>query len=339
VLRLALMPPAFPTAQSIATFHDGLRAQLESIPGAEAAGAVSMLPLSGLLARADFTIDGRPAASPEDTPSANYRIAGPGYFRAMRIPLVSGRDFADTDTAASQRIAIVSQALARRFWPDGGAAGAHLHIDGFGSGEIEIAGVAGDVQQSSLSDQPAMDLYLPYAQAPHGALVLLRNNMYWVIRARNPLTLAQAARRAVHATQKDVAVSSAMPLEHYLRATIAPRKFNLVLLAAFAVSALLLAVISVYGVMAHSVTLRTREIGLRMALGAQPSDVLLLVLRQGLVLTVSGVGVGVAGALAVSRLLSKPPDVATFAVVAVALTVAGLLASFVPALRATRVCA
>src|SRR5262249_2678012 len=317
----------------------GLRAGLTRIGGVEAAGAVSTLPLSGLLARADFIIDGHPPAKPEETPSANFRVIGPGYFAAMHTPIIAGRDFADTDTARTQPVAMVSRELARCFAV---GSGTHLRISGFGAGEVEIAGIVGDIHQTALTDPPSMDLYLPYTQAPRGALGILRNNMFWVIRARNTAGIEQAARRAVHDTQRDVAVSSAMPLAAYLDRSIAPRRFNLVLLGIFAVSALLLAAISVYGVMAHSVTLRSRELGLRMALGAPRSDVLFLVVRQGLLLTSYGLMAGVALAAALTRWLSAilfetpPLDVATFAAVAVVLFLAGLAASGVPALRATR---
>jgi putative ABC transport system permease protein len=342
VLRLALMPPSFPDNQSIATFHETLRTELQRIGGVESAGAISALPLSGLLARADFAVAGRPPLSPEDTPSANYRVIGPGYLRAMHIPIVAGRDIADTDTARTQPVAWISQALARRYFPDGGAVGAHLDISGFGSGIVEIAGIVGDVQQTALTDGPSMDLYLPYAQAPRGTLNLLRNNMFWVIRARNAAALERPARNAVRAAQKDVAVSTALPLEQYRSRSLAPRRFNFVLLAAFAAAALMLAAVSVYGVMAHSVTLRSRELALRMVLGAQRSDVLLLVLRQSVALTSCGVAAGIAAALALTRVLAtllyqtEPLDLATFTVVAVVLLITGVLASYFPAVRATR---
>jgi predicted permease len=343
-LRIALMPTSFPSPESIAVFHDGLRKQLEQLPGVQSAGAISILPTSGLLARADFTIEGHPPASPEDTPSANYRVAGPGYFSAMKIQLIGGRDFTDADARNTVPVAIVNRALAKRFWPDSDAVGAHIHIDGFGSGEAQIVGVVADVKQAALTDGATMDLYLPYAQAPKGALALLRNNMYWVIRSRQgPLSLEGAARRTVFGMNKDVAVSSSMALEQYLAASIAPRKFNLILLAAFAISALTLAVVAVYSVTSHSVTLRTREMGLRMALGAQRLDVLRLVLRQGMVLTMSGIGAGLMGALAATRFLSgslyqtQPVDGLTFTAVSCLLAGAGFLASYVPALRATKV--
>jgi putative ABC transport system permease protein len=342
-IRLALMQPPFPTPDSIATFYDELRKRIEQIPGVQAAGAVSILPMSGILARADFTIMGRPPVSPQDTPSANYRIAGPGYFKAMRIQLLNGRYFADADTRRASKVAIVNQSLARRFSADSAALGAHMRIDGFGSGEVEIIGVVADVKQSGLADKPGPDLYLPYAQAPSGALVLLRNNMYWVIRSsQEPLRLSAAARRAVYGMKKDVAVSSSMTLDQYLRISIAPRKFNLVLVATFAASAMFLAVIAVYGVVSFAVTRRTREIGLRIALGAQRANVLTLVLGQGLMLTLAGIGVGVAGALVATRFLSdllyqtQAFDTITFATVTGMLVGAGLMASYIPARRAIR---
>jgi putative ABC transport system permease protein len=341
VLRLALMPAAFPDQLSIATFHENLRAGLQQIGGIEAAGAISALPLSGLLARADFSVAGRPPLSPEDTPSANYRVIGPGYLRAMRIPILAGRDVADADTAAAQHVALISEALSRRYFPDGGAVGAHLNISGFGDSEVGIAGIVGDVHQTAVTDGPSMDVYLPYAQAPRAVLNLLRNNMFYVIRAANATGLEHRARDAVRQTQKEVAVSTAMPLEQYLARNIGPRRFNTVLLSIFGAAALLLAIISVYGVMAHSVTLRHRELGLRMALGAQRSDVLVLVLRQGLTLTACGIATGIAAAFALTRMLTallfqtEPVDMLTYFVVSASLLAAGLLASYIPAYHAT----
>lgn len=345
VMRLALMQPSFPTPDTIAIFGSELQRRVQALPGVSAAGAVSILPMSGLLGRADFTVNGSPPRSVEDTPSANYRIAGPGYFSAMKIQVISGRDFTETDTAHSLRVAVVNETLAKRLLRGvSEALGAHLRIEGFGSGEVEIVGVVADVRQVGLADEPGPDLYLPYTQAPPGALGILRNNMFWVIRSgQEPSILSGAARRAVYSMNKDVAVYSTMELSQYVGASIALRRFNLFLLAAFAASAMLLAVVAVYGVVSHAVARRTREMGLRIALGAQPIDVLKLVVGQGLILMLCGVGVGLAASMGATRFLSgllyetKPFDWMVFASASGLLVVTGLLASYIPANRATRV--
>lgn len=345
VMRLALMQQPFPTTDAIAVFYSELRRRLQALPGVSAAGAVSILPMSGLLGRADFTVNGSPPRSVADTPSANYRIAGTGYFSAMKIQVVRGRDFTESDTAHSLKVAVVNETLAKRLLGGvSGALGAHLRIEGFGSGEVGIVGVVGDVRQVSLADEPGPDLYLPYTQAPPGALGVLRNNMFWVIRSgQEPSSLSGAARRAVLSMNKDVAVSSTMELPQYVGASIALRRFNLFLLAAFAASAMLLAVVAVYGVVSHAVARRTREMGLRIALGAQRIDVLKLVIGQGLILMLCGVGVGLAASAGATRLLSgllyqtKPFDWTVFASASGLLIATGLLASYIPANRATSV--
>jgi predicted permease len=342
-MKVALMPASFPTPGSIAVFHAELRRQLGELPGVQSVGAISILPMSGGLARTDFTIDGRPPTTPENTPSANYRVAGPGYFAAMKIPVIAGRDFSESDTERTRRVAIVNRALAGRFFAESSATGAHLRMEGFGGGEMEIVGVVEDVKQAGLSDGPGLDLYLPYAQTSQASVALLRNNMYWVIRtAGEPLKLASAARRTIYGMKKDVAIVSGKSLDQYLAATVASRRFDLVLLAVFAASAMLLAVIAVYGIVSYGVARRTREIGLRIALGAQRPNVIALVMGRGLRLTFAGVGTGLAGALLTARFLSnmlyetEAFDMLTFIGAAGLLVGAALVASYLPARRAMR---
>jgi putative ABC transport system permease protein len=343
VTRLALMPVPFPTVDSVALFQAELRRRIEQLPGVQDAGAVNILPMSGVMMRADFVVDGHPPASPEDTPSANYRVAGPGYFAAMKTAVLAGRDFAESDDRRGRNVAIVSRSLARRYFGDRSPAGTHMRISGFGSGEVEIVGVVADTKQVGLADEAGMDLYLPYAQAPNGALPFLRNNMFWTVRSSgNPMNLAAAVRRSVYGMNRDVAVASALELNQYLGTSVASRRFNLILLAAFALSAMLLAVVAVYGVVSYTAARRTREIGLRMALGAQRHDVLALIAGQGLRLTIAGIAAGLLGTLAATRLIAgvlyhtRPLDPIVIGIVCTALAASGLLASYLPARRALR---
>jgi putative ABC transport system permease protein len=343
-VRLSLAQAAFPTSESIVTFCTQLRGQVEALPGVKAAGAVSILPMSGVLSRLDFAVVGRPPESPEDTPSANYRVIDPGYLRAMAIRLVEGRDFTDADARTTRRVAIVNQALARRFWPSGGGLGAHIDLMGDDRGRLEIVGVIADVKQVSLDGEAGPDIYIPYAQASPEMAAELRTNVFWVVRtAGDPMGTAGPFRRAVLSMNKDVAIASARPLETYLSATLAARRFNAVLLAAFAACALGLAIVAVYGTVSYAVARRTREIGLRMALGAQPGEVVRMAAGEGLRLTVYGVALGLAAAIAGSRFLAallyetSAVDLATFAAVVCVLSVTSATASYIPARRSARI--
>jgi putative ABC transport system permease protein len=297
------------------------------------------------LASVPFTIEGRPEL-PDERRMADFRVASADYFRALKIPLIAGREFNEHDTAETAPVVLISQGLARKFWPNGSPLGAHLRIDDNNQGPrlVEIVGVVGDVKHLSLDIEPSFHIYLPIHQTHEDGVVWLTNNQYWLLRtAVEPLTLSAAVRREIQAVDRDVPTSNIRTMEQYLAASVAPRRFNLWLLMVFAGAALVLAATGLYGVISYGVAQRRRELGIRMALGAQGRDVLKLVVGQGMTLAMMGVALGLGAALALTRLLESllfsvsATDPLTFMVIAVLLTMVALLACYIPARQATRV--
>jgi predicted permease len=344
-VRLSLPKAQYSNRAAAAAFYEKLRPRLESLPGVETVGVVSALPMSGVLASIPFTIEGR-ATSPDEAPRADYRLVSTGYFDALKIPVLAGREFNEGDTAQTTSVALISQNLAQRYWPNGNPLGAHLRIDDNDRGPrpVEIVGVVGDVKHLSLEGEPAPHIYLPIHQTHEDAVVWLTNNQYWLLRtAVDPLTLSAAVRREIQAVDAEVPASSIRTMEQYLAASVAPRRFNLWLLTVFAGAALVLAGTGLYGVVSCGVAQRKREIGIRMALGAQAGDVLKLVIGQGMAMTFAGVALGLVAALGLTRLMKSllfsvsAADPLAFLVTASLLTFVALLACWIPARRATKV--
>lgn len=343
-LRLSVPKARYPSGESMSEFYHKLKPRLESLPGVQSVGVTSILPLSGLWAASDFTVVGRPPATAAEVPSAQYRAISPGYLRAMRIPLLKGREFTDADRRGSQRVAIVSQALAHRFLSDEDPLSAQLNVDMGAAQSVQVVGVIGNVKHLSFEEEPTPDIYVPLDQIPDAEVPGLTNSMYWVLRSTSdPKMLATSARQQVQEVDPDVAASGIRTMEQFVSASLAPRRFNLVLLAIFACAALLLAVSGMYGVLSYSVNQRTHEIGVRMALGARPGDVLKLVVVQGMALTTVGLVLGLVASLGLTHFLSsllfgvRPADPLTFIGISSVLAGVALLASYVPARRAARV--
>jgi len=344
-VRLSLSKAHYSSRAAVTAFYEKLRPRLESLPGVETVGVVSALPLSGVLHSIPFTIEGR-ATAPDEAQRADYRVASAGYFRALKIPLMAGREFNERDTAQTAPVALISQSLAHRYWPDRSPLGARLRINDNNQGPrlVEIVGVVGDVKHLSLDGEPAPHIYLPIHQTHEDSVVWLTDNQYWLLRtAVDPLTLQAAVRREIQAVDREAPASNIRTIEQYLTASVAPRRFNLWLLTVFAGAALALAAIGLYGVISYGVAQRRHEIGIRMALGARASDVLKLVIGQGIRLTLAGVALGLLAALALTRLMKNllfsvsATDPLTFIVIALLLTFVALLAALVPARRATKV--
>ncbi len=333
-LRIDLPDSKYSSNDRIAAFYQQLSQRIKTLPGVETVGMINYLPLSPESTnRTRFTVEGRPVSEFETLPVAELRSINPDYFRAMRSPLLKGRYFIDTEKVS---VCIINETMARRFFPHEDPIGKRVNTGDLAPQPfwLSIIGVVGDVRHFGLDDRARFDVYVNSTES----------EMYLVVRtASDPLSLAPAVRREVQAVDKDVPVSNVTTMDQILSNSLSSRRFSMLLLGIFAGLALILAAVGIYGVISYSVTQRTHEIGIRMALGAERSDVLRLVVRQGMVLTLAGVGAGVAGSLALTRFLSsllyevRPTDPATFVSISLLLTGVALLATYIPARRATKV--
>ena len=345
--RLSLPGGQYASAAAVKVFHEKLAPRLAGIPGVESAAAASALPMSGLNARTEFLISGQSPPKPSDVPGAQHRWVSSGYFRTMKIPLLRGRDFVDQDNERSTGVVIVDRALARRFFKDQDPLGAHIFVtmgDGLPPREYEIIGLVEGVKHNSLTEEPIPTFYGPIGQAPKSAVPFIASNFSIVLRSSiDHPTLAAALRRELQSVDGAVAISNVKPMEQFLAASIAARKFNLILLGTFAVTSLVLAASGLYAVISYLVSQRRREIGVRLALGAQRYHVLGLLLGQGLRLTLAGIGFGLIAAAAATRLISallfstSAADPVTYTMVALLLLIVALIATYLPARRAMNV--
>jgi putative ABC transport system permease protein len=319
-------------------FCDRAIEQIRAVPGVVSVGATTKVPLTGGGSTQPFTIEGRPAGAIAEQPMAQTRYVTPDYFQTIGIPLRQGRFFDDHDRDKSVPVIIISEAMARRFFPGENPVGKRLtpsfHLE---QGPREIVGVVGDVKTNGLDVDSSAMMYLAYKQSP------LPFVSFVVRTGSNPESLIQPVSRAIYSIDKEQALTDVQTLDQVLSKSLSDRRFNMTLLLTFAGVALLLAAVGVYGVMNYTVTLRRRELGIRMALGAARRDVLRLVLRQGLTLTLIGVVAGLISAYALTRLMAsllygvRATDYLTFGSVAAVLIAVGLAASYVPARRATKV--
>jgi putative ABC transport system permease protein len=346
LVRLALPPNNYPDSAAITRFTEQAERRLATIPGMQAIGVVNIPPLSGQSASVEFNVVGRPPAARDKTPRAQYRIATPGYFRALGIPLVAGRELSERDTAATQPVLLINQQMAERYFAGRNPVGEHLAIDDndLGPRTLEIIGVVGDVKQLGIENNPTFDIYLPLSQTHADQISFLRNNLHWALRATTePLTLAASVKRELQVIDRDVPASSVRTMEQSLATIIAPRRFNLLLLGIFAGAALLLAAAGIYAVVAYAVAQRAQEIGIRLALGAQTEDVLQLVIARSMRPALLGVGTGLVAAFALTRLMTgllfgvSANDPLTFVAIALLLLSVALLACWIPARRAVKV--
>jgi predicted permease len=344
-VRLSLPKARYPHLADVTRFYDELLPRIQTLPGVSATGVINMLPLSGQIASTPFTIVGR-AFSKEEVPQAQFRIVSPIYLQTMRIPFLAGREFNESDTDRTPLVCHINETLAKRFWPEGDAIGAHLMLEDNDSKprDAEVVGIIHDVKDRGLEAAPSFDIYIPLRQTHEDTVVWLQNNQYWVVRTDGePLVLANAFRNEVRAVDADVAASNVRSMDQYLSLTIAPRRFNLQLLSVFALAALALALAGIYGVISYSVNQRAHEISVRMAIGAQPSDVLRMVIRDGMKPVVVGLVLGVLSVFALTRALASllfavsASDPATLAWVTLLFCGISFAATLVPARRATKI--
>ena len=329
----------YATASQRAIFYQRAIQRIESLPGVKSVAAVSSIPLINARNRAGFTIEGRAPLSPGQLPFSVYRIVTPGYFHTMQIGLLSGRDFSWTDIPETQQVIIINQAMASAYWPNEDALGKRIKLGSLNSNMpwLTVAGIVEDVREFDSITQPLPTLYLPAPQSQ-------RDLQYLVARtSQDPLSLAPAVRNAIWEIDKYLPVSLVRSMESVRGASTASHRFNAILMSLFACLGLVLATTGVYGVTAYSVSQRTHEIGVRMALGARGRDILKLVIRQGLASLLIGVATGLAGAGVATRLLKtllfevSATDPVTFASIPLLLAAVALLACWIPARRATKV--
>jgi putative ABC transport system permease protein len=312
--------------------------RMKNVPGVRDASVVSNVPLTDFDVEVSFQIEGREPYKPGEEAVADYTVASGDYFRTMNIALLRGRVFTDADAAKSPLVMIVSNAFAKHYFPNEDAIGKRLIFDGPDKTPREIIGVVGDVRRKGLDVAVQPEMYVSYLQKPDR-----RMNLVLRTEARDASQLTQAARAEVKAFDPSQIIWRVQTLEQLLGTSVAPRKFNMLLLAIFASVALILAAIGLYGVMSYSVSWQTHEIGIRMALGANRADVLRLVVRQGMKMALLGLALGLVGAFFVSRVLIgmlygiSPTDPLTFTGVSIVLLAVALLACLIPARRATRV--
>jgi len=306
----------------------------------EAVGATTDLPLGGSDSELTFAIEGRPDSPPGEEPDSGFHQVSPDFFRALGMPLIKGRFFNDADREGAPGVVIINQTMAKRFWPGEDPLGRKIS---YGTNErnepnwLGIVGVVGDARHKGLDVDLRPDAYVSYLQSPARYMTLVLRS------ASDPSGLTAAVGRDIRALDPDVPLYQVKTMREVVSGSISTRRFNMILLSLFAAVAVILAAVGLYGVMAYSVTQRTHEIGVRMALGAQQRDVLRMVVGQGMALALGGVVLGLASALATTRVLASllfgvtVTDAGTFAVVAFLLTSIALLACYVPARRATKV--
>ncbi|HEV2691200.1 MAG TPA: ABC transporter permease [Bryobacteraceae bacterium] len=331
------VPRSYDTVPAIARFYSQLPERLKALPGVTDASAASSLPISGGDGTGDITIEGR-AMPPGEAPGAGFQRALPNYFPVMGIPLVRGREFDERDDGTRERVTIINESMARRFWPQEDPIGKRIKIGPPQNAPwLTIVGVVKDIRQVGLDSNIGYATYEPLAQQSWATVQLA------VRSSGDPANVTAAVRAELRRLEPALLIDQVQTMTQRIGDSVAPRRLNLVLFSLFAALALVLASVGLYGVVAYSATQRTQEFGIRMALGAEPGDVLRLVLGQGFRLALAGVVLGVGAALFLTRLLTtllfgiEPTDPLTIAGVALLLTAVALLACWLPAYRATRV--
>ena len=338
--NLALPEIKYDYAKQSQFFAD-LKSRLETAPGVRSASAIYPLPLSDERFSISFQIEGREVPE-KDEPSGDFFTTGIGYFRTMGIPILKGRDFDQNDRHGSTPVIIVTDTFVRQYFPNENPIGKRIHpgvssIEDEDSTMREIVGVVGDVRNRALNTEPRPAFYVPQTQVPFSQMVVV------IKTEKDPRGVVSGATKDVAAMDPDLPLFGVKTMEEYLSASVAAPRFNTTLLSIFAGVALVLTIVGLYGVMSYSVAQRTNEIGIRMALGAQGRDVLMMIVKQGSKLILIGLAVGLAGAYALTRLLASllfgvtAKDPFTFAAVATLLAIVALLACYVPAWRATKV--
>ena len=340
--RLSLPESRYTTFEKGDRFFDELFVRLRSSADVRAVAATSALPFSGQGTSRSFFIDGRPLMRPDESTEEQIRIVTDGFFGAMGIPVIKGREFTARDSLASPRVMVINEALARKHFANENPIGKRIAFDKDTSRWYEIVGIAGNIKHRGLDARDRPELYVPYRQPVFDSWTV--RPMYVAVRtAGESLAAAGAIRHEVNRVDPDQPIANVRTMDERISRSLSGRRFNMLMLGLFAVLVLTLAAIGIYGIVAYSVTERTHEIGVRLALGAQRRDVIAMVVRHGMIMTAAGTGVGLAAAFAVVRVMSgllygvSAADPATFIAIPVLLLAVALAACYIPARRATRV--
>jgi putative ABC transport system permease protein len=337
-MRLAVPETKYGSFTRRTQFFETVLERVRAIPGVKVAGFTSALPLTWKGGTSGFTPE-HIILRPEITNDANNRVVTPGYFEAMRIPLLKGRLFDERDGPKAQPVAVINETMARRFWQNDNPVGRRFKHNDPGPW-IQIVGIVGDVRQMGLNEPPRQEMYFPYWQGEQNWMVL---RDLAIRTAGDPMALLGSVKSAVASIDRDQPISDIKTMDQWLDEEVASRQVQTILLGGFAALALILACVGIYGVLAYVVTQRTQEIGVRVALGADASNIFLDVARQGMSLAGIGIALGLAASLAISRLLQnllfdvKPTDPATYLVGSLVFGLVALLACYIPARRAARV--
>ncbi len=345
-MEVSIPQGKFASPEQQVSFFQRVLDRVRALPGVQSAGLIDNLPLNDNGSHQPVQVEGRPAVPMADQPEVDVRLISTGYLSAMHIPLLRGRDIDDSDVAGRPGAVLISQSMAKEFWPNQDPIGKHIDLYFFPGLQREVVGVVGDVKLDALDQtRPTQALYMPLAQVSagrgedwhsFGMSLAVRTNI-------DPLSAVSAVANSVHEVDSGVPLLNIKTMDDSVSESLSSQRFTMLLLSAFAGLALLLAAVGIYSVLAYAVRRRLREIGIRMALGAQVSDVLRMVVLEGMKPTLLGVLIGLVGALALGRVLSSviygvsARDLATFSTVAVMMTGVGLLASTIPAYRATKV--
>lgn len=340
VLTMSLVLPSlkYKEQPQLAAFYNDLVQRAKNYPGVESAAIVNYLPLGGANSSDAYLVEGEPEPQPGQENDGRYRVASPDYFHTMGVSVIRGRGFTDLDKAGTTPVVVVNETLARRHWPGQEAIGKRIRFYGplDQAPWMEVVGVIADVKHD-LTIPVEPEYYLPHAQDPWNAMILVAKTSV------DPASLAGALRQQVWSIDKDQPVFDVRTMAEVKSGSVALYSLSSVMLGIFAVVAMVLAAIGIYGVMAFAVTQRTQEIGIRMALGARTVDVLQLVVKHGMNLALLGIVIGLAGSWALTRFIAKllvgvqPTDLLTFSVVSLCLLVAAFIACYLPARRATKV--
>jgi putative ABC transport system permease protein len=354
-LQVSLSETRYPEVHQSERFFGDVLQRIRALPDVKAVGAISGLPFSGSGSDMPLVVEGKTYNRLEELPSTQSSVVAGDYFRALSMPVQAGRVFDARDTAHAPQVVVVNEALAKRFLPGRNPLGTRVMLgvpdnlmrDGLIPGIkrfewLTIVGVVGDVRKFAMGDAPTPEAYVPYLQSP--PLALFRSSMFLAVRtAADPLALSGALRDQIWALDRDQPITSLMTMDGRLSESLRQPRFSMLLLGLFAVVALALSLVGIYGVLSYLVASRTREIGIRLALGAQPAHVVRGVLTQALRLVGFGVALGLAGSYALTRLLGSmlhevsPTDPGVLGGVATLIVGAALAASYLPARRATQV--